>query len=253
MSEEIIRLERDGEVAIIRLTRGVTHPINLELIRRLSGTLKELTRDPSIRGAVLTGDNEKFLSIGFDLPELIALSRAGFEEFFRAFCDLCLELYAFPKPTAAAVTGHAVAGGCILSLCCDYRMIAAGRKMTGLNEIKLGVPLPYVADRILRDLVGSRSSREINYTGDYFEPEAALRLGLVDEILPLEDVVPATVRKIRTLGSSSPAAFAEIKRIHTESVLRQVAAGRAEADRVFLDCWFSPEAQERLREAVAKF
>lgn len=77
-----------------------------------------------------------------------------------------LALYTLPKPVVAAITGHAIAGGCILALCCDYRFISEGRKLMGLNEVKLGVPVPYLADRVLHALVGTRYAREIIESGE---------------------------------------------------------------------------------------
>ena len=166
---------------------------------------------------------------------------------------MCLDLYALPKPTAAAITGHATAGGCILALCCDYRIIAQGRKLVGLNEIELGVPVPYVADRILRQLVGQRQARDIIDTGAFYSPEAALQLGLVDDVLPLPEVTPAAIEKVRRLGSLSGQAFAEIKRYRTVSVLHEVEPRLEETDRAFVGCWYAQATRERLKEAMSKF
>ena len=106
------------------------------------------------------------------------------------------KLFTFPKPTAAAISGHAIAGGCILTLCCDYRYIAEGRKLMGLNEIKLGVPVPYVADCILRSLVGFRHAREIMESGDFYQPETSFQKGLVDAVLPLENVLAPVASRV---------------------------------------------------------
>ena len=73
-----------------------------------------------------------------------------------------------------------------MALCCDYRFIAEGRKLMGLNEVKLGVPVPYLGDCILRHLVGARHARDIMDTGDFYHPEVLLQMGMVDQALPLE-------------------------------------------------------------------
>jgi enoyl-CoA hydratase/carnithine racemase len=80
-----------------------------------------------------------------------------------ALDSMCLEMLTISKPLVAGIAGHAIAGGCILSLCCDYRFISEGRKLIGLNEIKLGVPVPYVADCILRKLIGHRLARDVPF------------------------------------------------------------------------------------------
>jgi len=253
MINESVQIEREGGVAILHLSRGVTNALNLELVLELGRAIEGVKRDADICGLVLTSANDKFFSIGFDIPQLFDLSPDGFASFYRAFNRLCLDLYTLPKPTAASITGHATAGGCILALCCDYRIIAQGHKLMGLNEIKLGVPVPYVADRILRQLVGQRIARDVVDLGAFYDPEAALRLGLVDGVVPLSEVLPATIEKVRGLGSSPGKAFAEIKRYRTEPVLQQVEPRLSETDQAFIGCWYEQAARERLKEAMSRF
>jgi len=137
----------------------------------LAGIIEKIKHDANVKGIVLTSSNEKFFSIGFDIPGLFEFSKEDLSNFYRSFNQLSIALNTLPKPTIAAITGHAIAGGCILALCCDYRFIAEGRKLMGPNEIKLGVPIPYPADCILRSLVGTRNAREITDNGDFYEPE----------------------------------------------------------------------------------
>ncbi len=164
-----------------------------------------------------------------------------------------MELYTLPKPTIAAITGHAIAGGCILALCCDYRIIAQERKLMGLNEIKLGVPVPYLADCVLRQLVGIRYAREIMDTGEFYSPEESQAVGLVDQVYPLEQVLQKTIEKAELLGSQPELAFATIKRNRVEEIEIQVEKYAEEKTRIFLDCWYSDEVRKRLTAAMEKF
>jgi len=250
--ELIHRRCHDG-VTILQLNRAVTNALNPQLVRELAESLKGVRDDSQVRGLVLGSANDKFFSIGFDIPELFDLAEDDFATFFRAFNRLCLDLYTLPKPTVAAITGHAIAGGCILALCCDYRFIAQGRKLMGLNEIQLGVPVPYVADCVMQQVVGARNAREIAYTGQFFAPEALLQMGLVDRVLPLEQVRQQAIEKSEALGALSPAAFATIKRHHVETVEARILKRLTEKERFFVERWYSGEARERLREAMAKF
>ena len=104
---------------------------------------------------LLCGGN-KFFSIGLDLPALLKLDRPAMHHFLEDFNDLCLALFTAAFPTACALAGHAVAGGNILALTCNYRYAISGKKI-GLNELKLGVPVPYLADMILRHTIGNQS------------------------------------------------------------------------------------------------
>jgi len=253
MTNENVRIEHERGVAIVYLSRGVTNAIDGALVEQLGAALDAAANDPDVRGVVLASANDKFFSIGFDIPKLFDLSPDDFAIFYRAFNRLSLDLYTLPKPTTVAITGHATAGGCILALCCDYRIIAQGRKLRGLNEIKLGVPVPYVADCILRQLVGQRQARDMIDTGAFYNPEEALHLGLVDGALPLPEVTPAAIEKVRGLGSSPGRAFAEIKRYRTQPVLQQVEPRLEETDRAFVSCWYASEVRHLLREAMSKF
>jgi len=249
----MIQVQQKNQILIAKLNRGVTNAINLELISELSDIIKKAEQDNEIHGLVLSSVNEKFFSIGFDIPGLFALGKKDFKVFYKAFNRLCIDLFSLPKPTIAAITGHAVAGGCILALCCDYRYISAGRTKMGLNEIKLGVPIPYPVDCILRHVVGFRVAREITDAGDFYEAEILLGMGLVDEVLPLEEVETKAVECIASLGSNPQNAFAMIKRSRTESIIAQIRLKLKEKEDVFLEAWYAGETRERLKQAMKKF
>lgn len=249
----MITVDYRDNVAVVRLSRGVTNALNLELVNQLADALERIEHDPNVCGLVLGTSSDKFFSIGFDIPQLFDLTRKEFELFYRAINRTCLALYTMPKPTVAALTGHAIAGGCILALCCDDRYIAEGRTLMGLNEIKLGVPVPYVADCVLRDLVGIPNAREIVDGGEFYATEASLRMGIVDQVLPLEQVVPRSIEKVKSVGASDQEAFAQTKHVRVAAIEAQVLARQEEETQLFMERWYSDEARERLREAMEKF
>lgn len=250
---KMIKTEHHEKVLVIKMDRGVTNAINLALIRELTKILDKAKKDSAVHSLVLTSANEKFFSIGFDIPRLYELDKRGFKTFFQAFNKLCLDLYTFPKPIIAALAGHAIAGGCILALCCDYRMISEGKKLMGLNEIKLGVPVPYAADCILRELVGFHYAREILDMGEFYRPEELFEMGMVDELLPLKEVLAKSIEKARTLGSLPQEPFITIKGNRTERVVAQITKHLKKKEEIFLKQWFSEEARQRLKEAMEKF
>jgi len=250
---QLISVEPRGAVAVVKLERGVTNALNLELVTALGKVIQDVKADSEVRGVVLASANDKIFSLGFDIPWLYDLGRDELAHFFSAFNQACLALYTLPKPTVAAMTGHTIAGGCILALCCDYRFIAEGRKLMALNEIRLGVPVPYLPDCILRQLVGMNEARQILETGDFYPPDRLLQLGMVDEVLPLDAVLPKAVEKAEALGAMPPKAFAAIKRNRVEMVEARVLERGEEKARAFLECWYSEDARRLLREAIKKF
>ncbi len=248
-----IAIEQRGPVALLRLSRDVTNALNLASVNELAALLQQVGSDPGVRGLVLASANDKFFSLGFDIPHLYGQGRDDMNRFFRAFNRACLALYTLPKPTVAAITGHAIAGGCILALCCDYRFIAQGRKLMGLNEVRLGVPVPHLADCALRSLVGTGHARQIMESGEFYAPEAALEMGMVDRVLPLEEVIDRAVDKAGELDDLPAAAFGAIKRNRVEAIEAEVLARWEERTRLFIECWYSDEARQRLQEAMQKF
>jgi len=242
----------DG-VTVLRLDRGVTNPIDLELVTRLGEALTAAEDDGGVAALVLSSAGEKFFSIGFDIPALFPAPPPTFLHFFRSFDQLCLRLIGFPKPVVAALRGHATAGGCILALCCDYRFIAEGRRLMGLNEIKLGVPIPWPAECLLRRLVGPRAARDVIDSGEFFPPDQLLRLGLVDAVLPAAEVEEQAAQKARSLASTAGPAYRYIKRDRIESLEAEVRDRLQDKERIFLDCWYSEPARRRLTEAMEKF
>ncbi|KPK73871.1 hypothetical protein AMJ87_00010 [candidate division WOR_3 bacterium SM23_60] len=229
---KFIERELRKKVAILKLNRSVTNPINLELINQLSGQIKMAKDDKDIAGIVFTSANSKFFSIGFDIPELINSTRAEFKEFYHYFNQLCIDLF---------------------TLCCDYRFIGEGKKLMGLNEIKLGVPVPYPADCILRQIVDDRAARIILDTGDFFPPEETLKMGLVDEVMPQEHLVNKAVERVESIQSLSLDAYCIIKRNRTEAVESQIRTSLAEKEKIFIEMWYSAETRKKLKAALEKF
>jgi enoyl-CoA hydratase/carnithine racemase len=249
---KMVHITYQDQIAVVELARDITNAINLQLVNDLHTCLQEVKNSP-VKAVVITSSNEKFFSIGLDIPDLYELSRKEFLFFYKRFNRMCINLYTLPKPTVAAITGHAVAGGCILALCCDYRFIAEGHKLMGLNEVKLGVPIPYPAYCVLLDTVEARIAREIVDTGEFFPPERLVNMGLVDCVLPLKDVIPKSIQKAQSLGALPQKAYTIIKQGRVEPVEAQILSLLKKKEQLFTECWFSHEARNQLKAASEKF
>jgi enoyl-CoA hydratase/carnithine racemase len=165
---------------------------------------------------------------------------------------MTVNLFKAPLPTVCAVEGHAVAGGCILALACDYRIAGEGRKL-GLNEVLLGVPVPYLADLMLRQLVGDGPAKALLYEGGFIAAAEARTIGLVDDVCAKEDVEAQSIRKAQWLADLPRQAFAAIKANRVEALIQQYEAQARRKNEQFLDCWFDPGTQDLLKEAARKF
>ena len=154
-----VTLTREGPIGVVRMDREHGNAINDALVESLVATLAEAESDPTIQGVLLTGGG-KIFSPGLDLQELAVLDREAMERFMRRFSAAVLTLYTFPKPVVAVLHGHALAGGCVLALCADWRVLRRGA-LTGLNEVKVGVPLPFGVALIVRDAVPKSRLTEV--------------------------------------------------------------------------------------------
>jgi len=245
-----VSIESHGEVALVRMTRGATNAIGSGMVADLAAALD--TVRAGSRGMVLAG-GEKFFSIGLDLPELLGLDREAMAAFWGRFDDLVLALFTLPLPTAAAIRGHATAGGTILALACDDRLIASGRTLMGLNEVRIGLPVPYLPDLVLRQVVGDKAARILAYGGEFVAPEQAAAIALVDEVLPPADVEAVALRRVARLAESPRAAFAAIKAARVEAVSERFARNRQAKVTAMLDLWFDADTQRLLAEAGKRF
>jgi enoyl-CoA hydratase len=240
---------RPEGVAIARLEAGKANAIDHSFIDRLDGLLDELQRTEA-RALVVTG-YDRYFSAGLSLPTLIDLDRAQMSEFIERFDNAMLRLFECPLPTVAAINGHAIAGGCVIALQADYRMMADGPSQIGLSEAQLGISLPPIVIETLRSQLPPASLIPIAYEGRLLAPSVAVLLGLVHEVVPQAELEARAMLRAAQLASGKGQAFAAIKH-----ALRQpaVEAVRRNGDGVarWLDCWFSDAGRAAVAEAVDK-
>lgn len=232
------------------MNNGVINAISPELVDELSVMIREIRNEAN--GLLLCG-GEKFFSIGFDLPVLITLNRPEMSDFLHNFHNLILDLYTIELPSACILAGHAIAGGNILAIACDFRFATSQQGKIGVNEIKLGLPVPSLADMILRQIVGDRAATGMLYSGEFMSFADAAAIGLIDEIYPPEGLKQAATEKITALAALDGKAFSAIKSNRVEAIRDSYEkTGRAK-DEIFLDCWFSESTREKLVAASRKF
>ena len=246
----LIKIETHDSVALLRLNNGVINAISPPLLDELLEAVGLISEN--YRGTVI-GGGDKFFCIGLDLPVLLTYDRDQMNLFWDRFDQAVLDLYSLSIPVAAAINGHATAGGAILALTADYRFVAEGRNLIGLNEVNIGLPVPFLADLMLRQVTGNRAANEMVYSGDLIQPDEALAIGLVDAILPENRIETQALEKMAELARKPQPAFEIIKNNRIESVRRQFARHRNEKKEKLLDCWFQPPVQEMLTQAAEVF
>ncbi len=239
-----------GPIRELRLDRPPANALSPELISALREAVEGAPRD-GVRALVLSGSPRMF-SGGLDVPLLIQLDRLAIVATWRDFYAMMRALATSPMPIAAAVTGHAPAGGAVISLFCDYRVMSEGDFKIGLNEVPVGIPLPPVIYKAMRRLVGGRQAERLCVGGLLISGDEALRVGLVDELAAPERVVERAVEWCRSLLALPPRAMAATRNLARADLaaLFEEETG-AEVEGVLED-WFSEETQGTLRELMER-
>jgi len=186
---EFIRLEVDGGVGTIRLDRPPMNALDAQVQGELLATAREAAERSDVRAVVVYG-GEKVFAAGADIKEMADLSYTDMVDRSGPLQAAYAAVARIPKPTVAAVTGYALGGGCELALACDTRVAAEDAKL-GQPEILLGVIPGAGGTQRLSRLVGASRAKELIFTGRFVRAEEALRIGLVDRVVPAVDVYPA--------------------------------------------------------------
>lgn len=221
------------------------------MMAALRGSLAELAA-AGAPALVLASQHPRVFCPGLDLKKLDGASREQVREVMEGFLALLRELASYPGPTVAALAGHAIAGGCLLALACDRRVMARSGVRLGLSEINLGIPVPAGAVAMLLALYPTRTVEQLVLEGDGYGGERALELGLVERVAEPGEVLSEALRLARHLASRPAPAFRLAKSYLRAELARTMAERDAEGLPGFLDCWFDPDTQDRLGALVAE-
>ena len=234
----------------IRLARPPVNALNLELLRALRTAIDDSVRD-GVRGIVLSGATGLFCA-GVDVPALLTLDREGVRGYWREFFALCATLARAPIPLVAAITGHSPAGGAVLALFCDYRVMAEGPYRIGLNEVQVGLIVPEAIQLALRRVVGTYRAERLLVSGAMIDASSALACGFVDELTGVDQV---TTRSLHWLGELL--ALPSHAMLATRKLARaDLADAYADLDAMplddFAEAFFHPQTQATLQQLVAR-
>jgi enoyl-CoA hydratase len=246
MAAGLVLEERNGvRVAHMRFGRG--NAMNPEMLDGLAAGLESAGHQPT----VLTGEG-KIFSAGLDLVSLDALDRDDFEDFMTRFSATMLQVLTAPYPLVAAVNGHAVAGGCVLALACDYRIGVEGDYKIGMNELAHGLSLPAVASEIPRGTLAPQTYRTVVMSGVLMEPDIATQVGILDMLAPDADACLDQACALAREQGKSPAAYAAVKSGVVGPVVGAIKGMRESLDRRFIDIWFSEAASAARARTIEK-
>lgn len=200
-----VTVEEKSGIATITLQRPPVNSLNLELLSELSSALTEVEKN-KCRGAILGSAQNSVFSAGLDITELYKPDEDRLKKFWGTLQDVWIKLYGSSYPTVACITGHAPAGGCLLSLSCEYRVMVDGFTI-GLNETKLGIIAPSWFIASMKNAIGDRHTELSLTAGKMYKTNEAKSIGLVDKIVSnREEAVHECVNFLSQFKGVSPMA-----------------------------------------------
>lgn len=246
----MIEIENHGPMREIRLSRPPVNALNSELVSALRKALQGAA-ESGCEGVVLSGRPGMF-SAGLDLKALLQMSREQMGEFWRDFFALLEQVARFPMPIVAALTGHSPAGGAVIALFCDRRIAADGPFKIGLNEVRVGLVVPWPIQAAFIRQLGAHRAGQLLVKGVLMSPAQALENGFVEEVVAAGETVSAALEWLRELAGLPRTAMLETRRMTREALAAPLAEVSAADVQIMLDHWFAEETQQALREVLQR-
>lgn len=240
----------DPDIHELRLARPPANALSPELLVRLRAHLDE-AQEQGARAVVVSGQPGMF-SAGLDVPYLLTLDRAGIEDAWGEFLRTVEALARSPVPIVAAITGHSPAGGAVLALACDHRIMAAGDFTIGLNEVRVGIPMPRFIFEMARLAMGQRAAEMACTTGRLYPPVEARSFGFVDAVVEPGEVVSTAVDYCRELLELPPKTYLKGRRACRADLTAVFDALNEDEVSRLADAWFEEETQAALRALVER-
>ena len=188
----MIKVSQQDQIQILELNRPKVNAIDESLIKALNAELDKSESDNSIKGIILTGQDGIF-SGGLDIINLYEKDKEYMKSFWDLFSNLLLRIYRYPKLIFTAISGHSPAGGTVISIMTDYRIMSKGNYVIGLNEVAVGLSMPIAIGRVFQSLLGERVAEKMTLTGKLVNPDKALEIGLIDEAIDSENLLKHSI------------------------------------------------------------
>jgi enoyl-CoA hydratase/carnithine racemase len=246
----MIEATNHGRVRELRLNRPPANAFNPALVEGLASAVSAAP-DEGVEALMISGAPGMFTG-GLDVPELLGLGRDEIRAFWKSFYGLLGTVAGSDIPIAAAITGHSPAAGAVLSVFCDYRVMADGPFKVGMNEVQVGLSVPPMLQYGMKRLTGPRVGDALLVAGALISPGEALRVGLVDEVVAADRVVPSALAWAERLIALPRGAMRDTRRVARADLVAQFDRLDDTSYDAVTERWFGDETQATLRALVAR-
>jgi len=248
--KNIIVDKADG-VGIVRMNRpDALNALNSETLRELKEAFAHLKEDDDVKVIIITGEGKAFVA-GADIAEMKDMTGEQAKEFSKAGQKVFSKIARMKKPVIAAVNGFALGGGCELAMACDIR-IASEKAKLGQPEVNLGIIPGFAGTQRLSRLVGAAKAKELIFTGDMVDAQTALSIGLVNQIVPAEQLMDVCMEMANKIASKGPTAVKLAKKVIDEGIQVSLDDGSALESDQFGECFAKGEAKEGMTAFLEK-
>ena len=239
----LVTVQAIGEVVVLRMDHGKVNALDVELLIAVREAFEQIPPQSAI---VITG-NDRAFSAGLDLRQLLDSPLQYSDQLLDELSATCLTIFDHPRPVIAAVNGAAIAGGAMLALAADVRIMSQG--VIGLPELRVGVPIPSVLMELARYVLGSHLPRHV-LNGLAIDPEAALAIGMVDELAKPDELLDRAVAVAQGLASVPRVTFALTKQALHAEARDLMEAGTPAGDDEVADAWQAAEVRAQIQAQV---
>jgi enoyl-CoA hydratase len=239
-------------VAVVTMNRPqALNAFNSEQLDRLGAAIRALAQDRNVRAVILTGAGDRAFAAGADIKEMVELTAAEALAFGRKGQSVTNAIELLPQPVIAAVNGYAFGGGCELAIACDLRLAAETARFAQ-PEVGLGIPPGWGGTQRLPRLVGPGIAAEMIYSGRQVDAQEALRIGLVNAVHPLDQLMAAARELATQITTNSPVAVRAAKRLMALAYAGDPGAGLAAEVAAFAAAFAAPDRREGMRAFIEK-
>ena len=251
MDTPALKLSRQDATAILTLDRlEALNALNLRVFDELEAAFTTLAKDPTLRCVILTGAGKAFVA-GADIKEMAAFSSVQARAFSRRGQQVMNLIEGFPRPVIAAVNGFALGGGCELAMACDLR-IASEKAKAGQPEVNLGVTPGFAGTQRLAGLVGRSQAKYLLFTGEIISADRALQIGLFDEVVAPEQLLPRCLEIATLIATKGPVAVSYCKHAVNVSAESTLAQGQAYETELFAQTFATQDQKEGMAAFIEK-
>lgn len=248
---EFVLYEQKGAVGVITINREkALNALNSTVLEELDKTFDAVNLD-EVRCLILTGAGEKSFVAGADIGEMSSLTKAEGEAFGKKGNDVFRKIETFPIPVIAAVNGFALGGGCEISMSCDIR-ICSENAVFGQPEVGLGITPGFGGTQRLARLVGAGMAKQLIYTARNIKADEAFRIGLVNAVYPLEELMPAAEKMAAGIAKNAPIAVRNCKKAINDGLDADMDEAIVIEEKLFGDCFESYDQKEGMTAFLEK-